>query len=1185
MTESKTFDHTIPSPFITLDLAQAYNQLQANPNFCVNQLIDLHSLTHPDFIIVGFPYTKAYPKSASGWSSESEGVLYFTFRLLQHASIRFANYLATNTSLPLRDQDNRSEQFTIGLLAESGPDFLITVLACFRLGLTVLLLAPQLPIEHINHLLKETHSSHLLVFESNSIKLNELRETLTSVEIINLSYGVTSINPTDLSEKIHQPNRWISCEEEATKNAVIFHSSGTTGLPKPINTLHKDLTTNLPSKLNEVTYSFCTTPLYHGGFSDLFRSLNSLDPICFFALDSLPITFDNIYKSVQVCARSIDQNEDKISNLQQINTFLTVPYILRLIKSNPDGISFLQRMKYVCFGGASLEDTIGDELVRNDISLASRYGSSESGFLLSSYRHFTSDKDWNWLREPLTEIGDQTRTFQKIDDLTYELIIRKGWPQMAVHNLPNGDFATGDLFEPHPSKPKTWRYLGRGDDIIVLSNGEKLNPNLAEEILKEGSDLISSSLIFGSRRTHCGLSVLLVSDFKKMENWKDKWKALLKKVNLQLPSFAQIWPEMVIFLEDGIDLWPTSSKGLKQRKQIYDLYLKQIEDLYSFPRTFSKDLDSRQDYRKLDGEELKQIIKESVAEALFDLENGEDKSLRRSQAFMALEDENQDLFEFGLNSLKSIRIKMSLQRIFNLDAQSLPMNFVYEYPTVAKLSDYFIKLGKKSHLAQSKVLIDKEKYHDSMRSLVQKYSKFEILPPLTQAPDQDGGHLEGGMTVFLTGATGSLGAHVLKKLLERPEKEICEVICLVRIIDERNARDRIFESFESRRIPTRYLLENEKRLRFLGFDLSEDALGLNDEDLRFTMGSTQFVIIHAAWMVDFLKPLSSYERENLKGLQNLLNLFGRLLRSIDTVDHQLKTVRPSKFIFCSSLASVSNKIPCKEDTDGLVKENISHDPERAMEIGYAQSKWVAEEICHEFIKVGCSNIGVQRSQVEVSVLRIGQLCGDLETGVWNKTEYWPLLISSCRFTGCLPLLDWYPSWLPVDVCAQAMMEVIATAPLTSKLDSTSLGHLDNHLDSKRIEDEGVRVYHILNPNTTVSWSEIVRMIQKRFKDCNESTKIEAVDCLKWLDKLDESEPDPNLNPSKKLLGMWKEQFSNQAIDPKSKIGAESQRIEFHENQNIDSSLSSLHLKLEERCGPISEEWINKFIDAMELFSS
>lgn len=35
-------------------------------------------------------------------------------------------------------------------------------------------------------------------------------------------------------------------------------------------------------------------------------------------------------------------------------------------------------------------------------------------------------------------------------------------------NRPDGSYATGDLYERHPTKKDTWKYAGRGDDTIVL---------------------------------------------------------------------------------------------------------------------------------------------------------------------------------------------------------------------------------------------------------------------------------------------------------------------------------------------------------------------------------------------------------------------------------------------------------------------------------------------------------------------------------------------------------------------------------------------------------------------------------------------------------------------------------------------------------------------------------------------
>lgn len=35
-------------------------------------------------------------------------------------------------------------------------------------------------------------------------------------------------------------------------------------------------------------------------------------------------------------------------------------------------------------------------------------------------------------------------------------------------NRDDGSYATGDLYERHPTKENVWRYVGRGDDVIVM---------------------------------------------------------------------------------------------------------------------------------------------------------------------------------------------------------------------------------------------------------------------------------------------------------------------------------------------------------------------------------------------------------------------------------------------------------------------------------------------------------------------------------------------------------------------------------------------------------------------------------------------------------------------------------------------------------------------------------------------
>ena len=97
-------------------------------------------------------------------------------------------------------------------------------------------------------------------------------------------------------------------------------------------------------------------------------------------------------------------------------------------------------------------------------------------------------------------------------------------------------------------------------------------------------------------------------------------------------------------------------------------------------------------------------------------------------------------------------------------------------------------------------------------------------------------------------------------------------------------------------------------------------------------------------------------------------------------------------------------------------ESISHNPHSTLPLGYSRSKWVAEAICEQ---------AYDRTPLRgnIAVLRIGQLCGDSENGIWNALEAWPLMLSSVKVLKALPDLHQSLDWLPVDTAAEAVIEI------------------------------------------------------------------------------------------------------------------------------------------------------------------
>lgn len=60
------------------------------------------------------------------------------------------------------------------------------------------------------------------------------------------------------------------------------------------------------------------------------------------------------------------------------------------------------------------------------------------------------------------------------------------------------EVSTKDLYTKHPKLPNYWLHHGRADDIIVFSNGEKLNPVTIEGIVLVSGDLTHLELGTGT---------------------------------------------------------------------------------------------------------------------------------------------------------------------------------------------------------------------------------------------------------------------------------------------------------------------------------------------------------------------------------------------------------------------------------------------------------------------------------------------------------------------------------------------------------------------------------------------------------------------------------------------------------------------------------------------------------------
>ncbi|KAJ3555377.1 hypothetical protein NM688_g2610 [Phlebia brevispora] len=926
--------------YLTCTAAQAdeFNTSNSHGLTSLNQLLEQRAYSHPDNVVAGFPENVQETR----WE-----VVMFTYKSLLVASNVVAHSYLEKTTLCARLEQQKEDRI-IGLLSPSCADLLVTLFAALRLGYGVLLLAPQNTPQAIRHLCEVTSCTHLICHPSLKLQGHKALQD-SNICIIDLAPRLTWQN---ISANLPLLPLALSAREEKDLTALVMHTSGSTGMPKPVYQPHRIWTEAIPCIPGKP--AFTTTPLFHGGSADILRSMNALSILYMFP-STYPVTVTNVLGAMSACP--------------DVTAFLSVPYILKLLVEDTRGMQMLRKMELVSTGGAPLPEALGDEMVKCGVKLVSRLGSSECGFLMSSHRCYESDLEWSWLRNDGP--GEKLLLFEPVSDSadTFELIVPEGWSTRVVSNRDDGSFATGDLYNRHPTIPHAWRYCGRVDDIIVMTNGKKVSANPIETALC-ASPHVAEAIVFGASRAALGTLIVPASSAAIKHI-----KACVLYVNQCGASYARIPDELVIILPPDSPL-PKTSKGSVVRPKALIQYATTIEEAYE--RLEKGDAG---DMQFVTNTEIRQYVRRLIQDAVIS---------QRGLHTTEIEDDA-DFFALGIDSIQAITIRSSLQKLLSSSAAVLGTNVVLDYPSVNRLTAHILDVRVRQETAHPTE--ERQRQHEKMREFVDFYGTFvdstEGKPQAaTCAAD----------IVVLTGATGALGVHTLYQIVGM---SALQVVALVRAENHIRAKERIQASLQQRKLPSVEISAGfppggvRCPVVALAADLALDRLGLGENEYDLLAARLKLVL-HVAWPVNFALSLDSFS-PILQGTRNLIML----------------TIKSSTghFVFCSSTAAVS--AGDNNDKDCGIQECLPASENCAASMGYAQSKWVAEHMCARAYD------GPLRSRVTIA--RVGQLCGDTVHGVWNQSEAWPLLIATVRYTRCLPDLDEHPRWLPVDVCARILI--------------------------------------------------------------------------------------------------------------------------------------------------------------------
>ncbi|HYG62629.1 MAG TPA: thioester reductase domain-containing protein, partial [Thermoanaerobaculia bacterium] len=361
-------------------------------------------------------------------------------------------------------------------------------------------------------------------------------------------------------------------------------------------------------------------------------------------------------------------------------------------------------------------------------------------------------------------------------------------------------------------------------------------------------------------------------------------------------------------------------------------------------------------------------------------------------------------FELGGNSLVVPQLLIAVRERFGVD---LPVAALFDVPTVAELAGAVETVQREGADA---LAVD--------RKPVDLRAEVVLTSEISGAglPMADWQRPRG---LVLTGATGFLGAYLLRDLLELTE---ARVFCPARAASDGEAEQRIRRNLESRGL---WRDEYTARIVPLAADLGLPQWGLAAADFDRLAAETD-AIYHAGAWVNFTYPYQVLKPINVDGTVEALRLASR---------QRLKAVH-----FISSVAAISQRVFAG---GGAALEDAELEHTDGLFGGYGETKWVGEQIVRLAAARG----------IPVTVHRPGVVSGDTRTGSGNTRDMiWNMMKGSIQL-GLAPGTDFPIDVTPVDFVSRAIVHL--------SLRRESLSH----------------AFHFPNPSP-MRWTEALHILQR-----------------------------------------------------------------------------------------------------------